>query len=171
MSSTNQPLGPAQIGPVLNDVMVDLTSGGAYDLGTQASGASGQRFVFVQAAEALALADAIVITPSYTAAKVTKTLVDKGYQVGFVPPMNTGVSSITSGYYFWAQVTGAGSVNCITGSTSSVSPVYTTASSGALGTSSAGQSLVRGIFFTAGNTSGATASRAAVFNNPQSAAF
>lgn len=171
MSSTNQPLGPVQVGAVINDVMVDLTSGGSFDLGTQITGASGQKFVFVQASEALALADAVVITSAGIASKATKTLVDKGYMVGFVPPMNTGVTSITSGYYFWAQVSGAGSVNCITGSTSSVSPVYTTASSGALGTSSAGQSLVRGIFFTAANTSGATASRAAVFNNPQSAAF
>lgn len=167
MTATNQLLGPVQIGGVVNDP----SDTPLFDLGTQGTGPLGQRFVYCKASQALALADAVAITSGYIVSKVTKTLVDLGYMVGFVPPMNTGTTSITTDYYLWIQVSGAGSLNCVTGSTSSVSPVYTTASAGALGTASGSQTLIRGIFFTAANSSGATASRAAVLNNPQSAAF
>lgn len=167
MASTNQGLGPASIGVDLGD----QSDTPLFDLGTWATGEDGNRFLYVRASEALVLSDAIVITPAFLAARVTKALVDLGRTLAAVPTMNTGISAITTQYYFWAQVSGVANVNCITGSTSSVSPVYTTASAGALGTSSASQSLVRGIYFTAANSGGTTASRTAMLNNPQAAAF
>jgi hypothetical protein len=165
--TTNQPLGLAQIGADLGDVTETIQ----FDLGTQITGEDGNRFVYVKAGEALALSNALCITPAFLAVKATKTLVDLGRVIAAVPPLNTGISSITDAYYFWAQVSGVSHVNCITGSTSSVSPVYTSATAGALGTASGSQSLIRGIYFTTANSSGATASRQAVLNNPQAAAF
>lgn len=167
MVATNQGLGPASIGVDLGD----MSDTPLFDLGTWATGEDGNRFVYVRANEALVLSDAIAILPTFLAVRVTKAQVDLGRTLGAVPAMNTGITAITTLYYFWAQVSGVANVNCITGSTSSVSPVYTTASAGTLGTSSAAQSLVRGIYFTAANSAGVTASRQASLNNPQAAAF
>lgn len=167
MASNNQALGLAQIGAVLGDV----DTSPQFDLGARTSGEDGLVFTYVKAAEALALSDGLCISPAGLASKVTKALVDKGYQVGCVPTMISQLTSIAVDSYFWACISGVQSVNCITGSTASVSPVYTTGTAGAFGTASGSQSLVRGIVFSASNSSGATASRAAVLNMPQSAAF
>lgn len=167
MATVNQALGQAQIGVVLNDV----DTSPQFDLGARTSGEDGLVFTYVKAAEALALSDGLCISPAGLASKVTKALVDKGYQVGCVPAMISELTSIAVDSYFWACISGVQSVNCITGSTASVSPVYTTATAGAFGTASGSQSLVRGIVFSATNSSGATASRAAVLNMPQAAAF
>lgn len=165
--ATNQALGPAQIGAILGDT----DTSPQFDLGTRTTGEDGLVFMYVKSAEAIALSDGLAISNGFLASKVTKGLVDKGYLVGCVPAMVTGVSSIAVDTYFWACVSGVQSINCITGSSASVSPVYTTGTAGAIGTASASQTLIRGIYIVAANTSGATASRLAVLNNPQAAGF
>jgi hypothetical protein len=165
--ATNQALGPVQIGGNLGDTSDTIQ----FDLGTRATGEDGLEFVYVKATEALAAWDAVAISNGFLASKITKTLVDKGYMVGSVPALNTGISSVAADYYFWACTTGLTSINAITGSSASVSPVYTTASAGALGTASGSQSLIRGVYIVEANASGATASRRMVLNRPQSAAF
>ncbi len=142
-------------------------------LGSRVFGANGQVFVYVKAAETLALTDALCINPAdFTVNKLTKALVDAGRLVASVPVLISQVTSITTtNPYFWACVAGVTDVNCITGSTASVSAVYTTGTAGALGTASGSQTQIRGVVFTATNSSGATASRQAVLNNPQSYLF
>lgn len=167
MAVANQALGPASLGVDLGDVSDTIQ----FDLGAQATGEDGCRYIYVRAAMNIALSDAVAIAPGFLASKITKTLVDTGATVGCVPTLNTGNLQVPTQYYFWACVSGAQSVNCITGSTASVSPVYTTGTAGALGTASGSQTLIRGIVFSAANSSGATASRAAVLNMPQASTF
>ena len=167
--AVNLPASGGLEGSRLNDVNDTQEA----QLGSAVFGANGQKFLYVKAAETLSLNDALCINPAdFTVNKLTKALVDAGRLVASVPNMVSQVTSITtSSPYFWACVAGVTDVNCITGSTASVSAVYTTATSGALGTASGSQSQIRGIVFVAGNTSGATASRSAMLNAPQSYLF
>lgn len=167
MAATNQMLGPVQIGGDAGNTSTTPE----FDLGTQGTGEDGLIYLYVKATEAIAAYDAVVVSNGFLASKITKTLVDKGYVVASVPALNTGISSIAAADYFWVCISGLTSVNVITGSSASVSPVYTTASAGALGTASGSQSLIRGAYIVEANASGATASRRMMLNRPQSAAF
>lgn len=167
MAATNQMLGPVQIGGDSGNTGTDAL----FDLGTQGTGEDGLLYMYVKAAEAIAAWDCVAVSNGFLASKVTKALVDKGYVLGSVPALNTGISSIAANEYFWAIIAGASSVNVLTGSSASVSPVYTTGTAGVLGTASGSQSLIRGAYIVEANASGATASRRMVLNRPQAAAF
>lgn len=173
--AANPAITGGMVGVRVDDVSATLEA----DLGSRVFGPNGIVYQYVTPVTAVNIYDALCIDGAGNASSITKTLVDLGYQIGSVPVMNTGVSSpipastTAAPVYFWAVVSGVTNVNCIAGSTASVSKVYTTGSTGALGTASGSQSQIRGIIFTAssGGAGFATASKQAILNVPQSYLF
>lgn len=122
---------------------------------------NGKEYIYCVAGEALTQYDFVVITPvTFSAVQLTKTDADKNYDIGVT------AIAVTSAYYFWAQVYGDASNLCITG-TLADSPVYTSATAGAAGTTATSQTAIQGLVFTVANSSGSTAARACRLTYPK----
>lgn len=168
--ANNPALTGGMVGVRVDDVSTTLEA----DVGSRVFGPNGIVYQYVLTVTAMNAQDAMAIDSAGNASALTKALVDKGYQVAAQPVLQSQVTyPIAAGTYLWAVISGLANVNCIAGSTASVTAVYTTASSGTMGTSSASQSQIRGIYFTAssGGATFATASKPAFLNMPQAYLF
>ena len=141
--------------------VADVSSSAGFELGTEAQGQDGSKWVYVLADEAITQYNAVAIAKDFGASKITKTLVDAGSQVGVAQV------AFAAGQYGWVATKGGNDlllVTCKNGCQPGVA-LYTCATSGYLDDTAASQTLVNGIVLTDTATSSGAAEQCRIFTD------
>ena len=149
---------------ITTGVMIDLTDTNTdeakHKLGSRFVGTDGTEYMYVKASGAITAYDVVAITSGFLAASMTKTLADKGQIVGFAQ------TAFTDTYYGWVALKGVGiSARLIDGTSAEVA-LYTTGTSGALGSASTSQTQIKGVVALSANSAGSTVSRTIMATYP-----
>lgn len=131
--------------------------------GMAVNGTDGSIWEYVLAATTINLNDCVLLDAGSNASQSTKALADTiSYRVGVAAAV-----AIPSASYGWVATSGQSlKVNVLTG-TSANAALYTTATAGALSSTSSSQDLIAGITVTTANSSGGTLAEPAMLNNPR----
>lgn len=125
-------------------------SGKGFALGSVAMTPTGQIYIFVQAATALAIGDAVAINAAFTGTLLTTTTSPRGFRVGVVP------AAFAVGERGWVQVYGPASLSVLA-SAAANARLNTTATGGALDDdATTGAKVITGVVLTTarGGTAG-----------------
>lgn len=169
MAITNYGISPV-LGVDLNNVFTPSATTGASDgydnpphgAGDLVFGNDGSEWEYVKAATTINQYDCVAIDNAGNASQITKALADTySYMIGFAQ------IAIASGSYGWVCRRGGNiQVNVLTG-TSANAPLYTTATAGALSSTSTSQDLITGVVVTTANSSGSTTNEPAIASWPR----
>jgi len=110
-------------------------------LGSRVVAANGNEFIYVQAGAAIAQFDAVAVDESFAARPLTKALADAGEKICLAQVAFANTA------FGWVQTRGLGRVN-VSASVAADVLLYTTATAGRLSSTSASQTLVRGLVLT-----------------------
>jgi hypothetical protein len=132
---------------VYEPIGVDLSQVDAtpkFKLGTEARGDGINRWVYVEAAEAIDQYDAVAIDEDGVASQLTSTEAEDAWKIG------AALNDMTAGQFGWVQVRGKGFVNVVAVSADTV--LSTSATAGALDDLTTGAVRIQGIVALEANT-------------------
>jgi len=138
-----------------------VDSAQTFELGTEAQGQDGSKFVYVLADATITQYNAVAIAKDFGATPITKALVDAGNQVGVAQV------AFAAGQYGWVATKGGNDLLRVTAKNGCAVGValYTCGTAGYLDDTAASQTLVNGIVLTDTATSSGAAEECRVFTD------
>lgn len=131
--------------------------------GMEVIGTDGSKWEYVLAATVININDCVLLDAGSNASQSTKAIAD----TISVRPAVAAAVAIPAASFGWVATSGQSlKVNVLTG-TAANAALYTTATAGALSSTSTSQDLIAGITVTTANASGGTLAEPAMLNNPR----
>ena len=122
--------------------------GNEFALGSRARAKDGQEYIYVHAATAITVYDAVGIDENYEASALTKAMADDGWMIGFAQ------TAVADNEFAWVAKEGSNiTVSVLTSCAADVS-LYTSGTAGKLDDTSASQTKINGVTAVAAATSG-----------------